>query len=166
MTDRRYDRAGELSARDEVLRLRTFHHPDGRTDAVLGWKGPVRRAAGGYKEREEIELGVGAGTAGPEGLLAALGYSAVHAIDRWVEVFALAGAVVRLESYPRMDDLIEVEGAPEAIERAIGVTGIPRAQFSADALAEFVRRYEDRTGTPAVLAASDGRVHPPAWAPA
>ena len=31
MTDRRYDRAGDLAARDEVLRIRTYHHPNGST---------------------------------------------------------------------------------------------------------------------------------------
>jgi adenylate cyclase class IV len=166
MTDRRYDRGGELTARDEVLRLRTFHHAGGRIDAVLGWKGPVRRPDAGYKEREEIELGLSDGADGPEAFLAALGYAVVHVVDRWVEVFEAAGSVIRLESYPRMDDLIEVEGEPAAIERAIGVTGIPRMEFSADSLSEFVRRFEARTGRAAVLAATGGMVHPPAWATA
>ena len=62
------------------------------------------------------------------------------------------------------NDLIEVEGEPTAIERAVAVTGIPRPEFSADALTEFVRRYELRTGQTAVLASGSGIVHPPAWA--
>lgn len=164
MSDRRYDREGELAARFEVLRLRTFHHPGGRADAVLGWKGPLRRSTEGYKEREEIELAVGDGA--PAAFLAALRYVVVHAIDRWVEVFDLAGAIVRLEAYPRMDDLIEVEGEPATIERTIAVTGLPRAEFTADSLADFVRRYELRTGETAVLATSGQSLHPPAWASA
>jgi adenylate cyclase class IV len=164
MSDRRYDRSGELAARFEVLRLRTFHHPGGRADAVLGWKGPMRRSPDGYKEREEIELAVGDGGDAPAAFLAALGYTVVHAIDRWVEVLELAGAIVRLESYPRMDDLVEVEGEPDAIERAVAVLGLPRAEFTADSLAEFVRRYEARTGETAVLASSAGTLHPPVWA--
>ena len=45
MSDRRYDRpGGELARRDEVLRVRSYHHPDGRITAVLGWKGPARRS--------------------------------------------------------------------------------------------------------------------------
>jgi adenylate cyclase class IV len=164
MSDRRYDRDGELAARFEVLRLRTFHHAGGRAAAVLGWKGPMRRSPEGYKEREEIELAVGDGGRAPAAFLAALGFGEVHAIDRWVEVVELAGAIVRLESYPRMDDLIEVEGDPAAIERAVAVTGLPRSEFTADSLAEFVRRYEARTGDTAVLATSGGSLHPPAWA--
>ncbi|MBA3260847.1 MAG: hypothetical protein H0T68_15455 [Gemmatimonadales bacterium] len=166
MSDRRYDRGGELAARDEVLRLRTFHGPGDRADAVLGWKGSVRRSAGGYKEREEVELAVGTGASAAAAFLAALGYVVVHEIDRWVEVLQLAGTVARLEGYPRMDDLIEVEGQPGAIERTIAVTGIPRSEFSADSLAEFARRYETRTGRTAALAAAGGSIHPPAWASA
>jgi adenylate cyclase class IV len=163
MSDRRYDRNGELAARDEVLRLRTFRDADGPSSAVIGWKGPTRRSPEGYKERDEIELGVGEAHGAPAAFLAALGYEATHDIDRWVEVFELGGAVVRLESYPRMDDLVEVEGDPPAIERAVAVLGIPRAEFTAEPLIEFVRRYELRTGGRAVLASS-GAAHAPAWA--
>jgi hypothetical protein len=59
--------------------------------------------------------------------------------------------MIRLETYPRMDTLVEIEGLPTAIETAIQVSGIARDQFSAEPLAEFVRRFEQRTGTPAVL---------------
>ena len=50
-----------------------------------------------------------------------------------------------------------------AIERAVAVLGIPRAEFTAEPLIEFVRRYELRTGGQAVLASS-GAAHAPAWA--
>jgi adenylate cyclase class IV len=154
MTDRRYDRGGELTARDEVLRVRSYHHSDGRTEAVLGWKGRTRRSPEGYKQREELELPIagGARVAPPDARLAALGYVVVHAIDRDVEVYDLDGAIVRLERYPRMDPLLEIEGAPAAIEHAIRASGIGRDAFSADPLTEFVRRYEARTGQSAVLA--------------
>ena len=164
MTDRRYDRSGELVARDQVLRLRTFHRDSGTPDAVLGWKGPSRTSPDGYKQREEIELPIGSGGGSPEAFLAALGYQVVHTIDRWIEVLELSGTTLRLESYPQMDDLLEVEGEPAAIERAIAATGIARKEFSADSLSAFVRRYESRTGRPALLAAGDRPMRPPAWA--
>jgi len=164
MSDRRYDRSGQLAARDEVLRLRMFRNAEGRSSAVLGWKGPTRRSPDGYKEREEIELAVGESHRRPAAFLEALGYEAMYAVDRWVEVFELEGAIVRLESYPRMDDLVEVEGEPAAIERAIAVLGIQRAEFTADPLNEFTRRYELRTGQRAVLASSSGTAHAPPWA--
>lgn len=154
MSDRRYDRpGGDLGLRDQVLRVRTFHGADGPATAILGWKGPVERSPQGYKRRAEIELPVTGGERGaPHGLLTALGYEVVHAIDRQVEVFELEDATLRLERYPRMDPLLEIEGSPLAIERAVATTGIPRAEFTADSLTEFVRRYELRSGQPAALA--------------
>ncbi len=153
MTDLRYDRAGELVTRDEVLRVRTFHHPDG-DEAILAWKGPTMRSSDGYKLREEIELPVLRRGADPGRLLAALGYRPVHAIEREVEVYRLGDATARLETYPRMDVLLEVEGEPAAIEHAIAMSGIPRSEFTAESLAEFVRRFEQRSGQAAVLATS------------
>jgi adenylate cyclase class IV len=153
MTDLRYDRAGELATRDEVLRVRIFHHPDGG-EAILAWKGPSMRSPEGYRLREEIELPVSRPHADPGRLLVALGYQPVHAVEREVEVYRLGGATARLETYPRMDVLLEVEGEPEAIEHAIAASGIPRSEFTADSLAEFVRRFEARSGQAAVLATS------------
>jgi len=149
MVDRRYDRGGELAARDEVLRVRTYELADGRTTTLLGWKGPTRRSPDGYKHREEHEVGV---TASPHPVLSALGYDVVNTIDREVEVYDLRGATVRVEHYPDMDTLLEVEGTPDSIEGAIGATGIDRRAFTAEPLMEFVRRFEARTGRPAVLA--------------
>jgi adenylate cyclase class IV len=151
MTDLRYDRAGELAIRDEVLRVRTYHHPDG-VEAVLAWKGPTMRSPEGYKLRDEIELPLSRPAGDPGRLLAALGYQPVHAIERQVEVYRLGDATARLETYPHMDVLLEVEGAPAAIERAIAASGIPRSEFTADPLAEFVRRFEEKSGQVAVLA--------------
>jgi hypothetical protein len=51
-----------------------------------------------------------------------------------------------------MDVLVEVEGTPQDIERAIEASGIPRRQFMADSLAEFVTRFEQRTGQRALVA--------------
>lgn len=117
----------------------------------MGWKGTAGLSRG-YKEREELELPIAGDRDSPEALLRALGYEVVHAIDRRVEIYQLDRATLRLESYPRMDPLIEVEGEPAAIERAIQATGIPRREFTADALTEFVRRFESRTGRTAALA--------------
>jgi adenylate cyclase class IV len=151
MSDRRFDRAGELTMRDQILRVRTYHHADGRVESILGWKGPVSLAQG-YKEREELELPIrGQEVDQPEALLRALGYEVVHAIDRRVEIYQLDGATLRLETYPRMDSLLEVEGEPAAIERALKATGIPRNEFTAEALSAFVLRFEGRTGLTAAL---------------
>jgi adenylate cyclase class IV len=151
MSDRRFDRGGELTARDQVLRVRSYRHSNGRIETVLGWKGPVG-VSRGYKQREELELPIMSQVDTPEDLLRALGYEVVHAIDRQVEIYWLDGATLRLEIYPRMDSLLEVEGEPAAIERAIGTTGIARGEFTADPLSEFVLRFQSRTGQTAALA--------------
>ncbi len=161
MADRRFDRDGTLLARDEVLRIRRFLADDGTGYAVLGWKGPVA-VEGGYKRRQEHELATPDG-AEAEAVVEALGYAPVHAVDRRVVYYDLAGAVVRIEWYPRMDCLVEVEGTPEAIERAVGAMGLDRAAFSPDALAAFVTRFEARTGQVAAVSVAALNGAPPSW---
>jgi adenylate cyclase class IV len=140
--DRRFDREGEFTRRDQVVRLRTYRSIDGSVRSQLGWKGPTTRSAEGYKQREERELEVGEGD--PASFLAALGLVEVHAIDRYIEMYALAEGHARLEWYPRMDVLMEVEGAPTAIEAIIAATGIARSEFTSDALTAFTARYDLR----------------------
>ncbi|MEP6549928.1 MAG: CYTH domain-containing protein, partial [Gemmatimonadales bacterium] len=57
LSDRRYDFASrELSARDEVLRIRLYQGRES-TKAFLDWKGPTEMRDV-YKIREEITTGV------------------------------------------------------------------------------------------------------------
>ncbi len=154
LEDRRYDRTGELTARDEVLRVRTYLPLDGAPRAELGWKGPTARSPEGYKRREERELTVREGA--PAGLLEALGFEVVHAIDRYIEVFEFADGHARLEWYPRMDVLIEVEGAPAGIERVIAATGLPRGSFTNEALDAFTGRYDARHPSALSRVSQDG----------
>jgi adenylate cyclase class IV len=145
MLDRRFDRNGVMRARDEVLRLRTYVPADGAPAyGVLGWKGPPS-AAEGYRRRAEVETRV-ADAAATLAILENSGFTVAYEIHRTVEVYRLAGAVVRLEWYPAMDVLIEVEGEPAAIEQAVTATGLPRESFVAESLEYFVAAYEARTG--------------------
>jgi adenylate cyclase class IV len=151
MIDRRYDRRGKLERRDEVLRLRVFCPDSGAPPfGVLGWKGPVS-VRDGYKHREEYEVQV----AQPEAariILERLRYEVALRIDRTVAEYRLAGATVRIEWYPAMDVLVEIEGEPQAIESAVRATGLARERFLPAALPHFVRAYEERTGQTARLA--------------
>ena len=150
LEDRRYDTGDEsLTGRDEVLRTRTYRGRGGEPQVSLDWKG-ARSIDQGYRVREEHSLGVDS-LETLEIILARLGYRVTMAIDREIAQFDLHGAIVRFERYPRMDDLVEVEGDPASIERAIALLGMRRAEFTADSLATFVQRYEDRTGVAAVL---------------
>jgi hypothetical protein len=67
-------------------------------------------------------------------------------VDRAVEQYRLGDATLRIEWYPAMDVLVEVEGTPEAIERAIAATGLPRDAFLPESLPYFTTAYEKRTG--------------------
>lgn len=154
LRDRRFDQEGRFAARDEVVRTRTYVPEDGQVDVELGWKGRTVRSAEGYKRREERELQVGAGDA--RGFLEALGLTEVHAIDRYIETYQLGDGHARLEWYPRMDVLMEVEGTPEAIERLITATGLPRASFTSEALDAFTARYDARHPDAPSLVSQDG----------
>jgi predicted adenylyl cyclase CyaB len=148
LEDRRYDTPDRgLALRDHVLRLRVYRGTEVR--ALLDWKGPTGYADG-YKVREEHSVPTG----DPEQLatiLERLGYVVTREIDREIEQYALGGATVRFERYPRMDVLVEVEGEPPAIERAITALGIARTAFTTQRLPDFVRLYEARTGARAAI---------------
>jgi len=151
MLDRRFDRAGELDARDEVLRMRIFRPADSAPAyGVLGWKGP-RSQRGQYRHRPEVEARVGDAEA-VVSLLEHLGFAVSLRIDRTVEVYRLGQAVLRIEWYPAMDVLLEVEGEPAEIERALTATGLPRDRFFPESLPHFVAAYEARTGRTARIA--------------
>lgn len=148
LEDRRYDTPDRsLALRDHVLRLRVYRDAEVRTS--LDFKGPTGYADG-FKVREELTVGA-SDPADIASVLEALGYVVTRELDREIAQYAVAGATVRFERYPRMDVLIEVEGAPDAIEQAIALLGLPRAGFTAERLPDFVLRYESRTGDRAAL---------------
>jgi adenylate cyclase class IV len=152
--DRRYDTAERaLRVRDHVLRTRVRRQSGevaGR--ATIDWKGPTSEADG-YKVREELVVGI-EDQRTLAVVLERLGYGVTESIDRDIWEYELDGATIRFERYPRMDPLVEVEGPPDAIERAVSATGLPREGFTAERLSDFVRRFELRTGSRALLAAS------------
>ena len=160
LVDRRYatpDRA--LAARDEVLRLRALTPPGAAERASIDWKGPTRHE-GGYKVREERTTSVGDAVL-LDLILRRAGFAVTREIEREVAVYALHGATVRFERYPRMDPLVEVEGEPDAIERAIDATGLPRAGFTVARLTDFALGFERRTGQRAALCARELEGHYP-----
>ena len=159
LADSRWDTPEQsLAARDHVLRVRVYRNGDD-VRAELDWKGPTRRDDG-YKVREELDVHIGE----PDvlaAMLERLGYVVTIVIDREIAQYDLGGTMIRFERYPRMDDLVEVEGAPPQIERAIAALGLPRGGFTAERLPDFVRRFEARTGTAAALSDAElrGDVH-------
>lgn len=150
LEDRRYDTPGRaLALKDHVLRLRVYRQQGAEVRAMLDFKGPTGQEDG-YKVREEHSVEVGE-SAELARMLELLGYEVTREIDREIEQFRLAGATVRFERYPRMDVLVEVEGEPEAIERAIRAMRLERSAFTTMRLPDFVRAYEERTGERAAI---------------
>lgn len=149
LEDRRYDTPERsLAARDHVLRLRVYREGS-RRRAMLDFKGPTSYEQG-YKIREEHSTTIG----DPDSLalmLDHLGYVVTREIDREITQYTVHGATVRIEHYPRMDVLVEVEGEPADIERAIEATGLPRAGFTSERLPDFIKRFETRTGERAAI---------------
>jgi adenylate cyclase class IV len=152
LEDRRYDRSDlDLAALDHVLRLRVYRNATGTvTRASLDWKGPSS-TSGAYKQREELNSDLAGEPHHLAQILERLGFMVTMQIDREIWQYELDGAIVRFERYPRMDDLVEVEGTPEAIERAITALALERDSFTAERLPDFVRRFEARTGRTAAL---------------
>ena len=149
LEDLRYDTGARmLGSKDHVLRVRVYRTPQGAR-ASLDWKGPTSYD-GGYKVREELSTHADDGDA-LVAILERLGYVVTREIERTIAQYELSGATVRFERYPRMDTLVEVEGAPEAIERAVLVLGMDRASFTSERLPAFVERFERRTGERAAL---------------
>jgi len=149
LEDRRYDTADRtLLARDHVLRVRVYR-TDAGARASLDWKGPTELDRG-YKVREELSTNAHDGDA-LVAIVERLGYVVTREIDRQIAQYALFGATVRFERYPRMDVLVEVEGDEEAIERAIAAIGLPRHGFTGERLLNFVERFEARTGVRAAI---------------
>jgi len=149
LVDRRYDTPdGSLRARDEVIRVRIYRSTAG-DKTLLDWKGPADTQTG-FKVREEISTEVSDAAALAD-ILAKLGYVVVREIDRRITQYTLDGAVVRFETYPRMDALVEVEGNPDSIDRAIASLGMSRGEFTSEALSAFVERFERRTGVRAAI---------------
>jgi hypothetical protein len=116
----------------------------------------------GYQRREEIQTHQGDGQ-GTLRLFAACGFSVVEAIDRLVEVYHIGGAVLRLEWYPRMDVLIEIEGPAAAIERVIPGLPLPRQALRPVLLRVFAAGFTARDGRPGLLAEALPGGEPPGW---
>ena len=150
LLDRRYDVASaDLARRDHVLRVRRYQNEDG-VRTYLEWKGPTE-LRDVYKTREELSTLVDDFDALEE-ILGRLGFGITMAIDREIAQYKIHDAMVRFETYPRMDVLVEVEGDPDAIEKAIEALGMARGQFTSERLNIFVQRFENRTGVQALIA--------------
>jgi predicted adenylyl cyclase CyaB len=155
LIDLRYDFPDHsMLLRDHVLRVRVYDDEAGRR-AHLDWKGETRYESG-FKVREEVSTHV----ADPDALaeiLEKLGFVVTMEIEREIAQYELGTAIVRFEEYPDMDPLVEVEGSPETIEKAVEAIGLSRSGFTSERLPAFVARFEARTGRRASLSQAELR---------
>ena len=162
LRDQRFDfDTGGITRRDEVVRIRRWEGRDGTVREQLAWKGPAH-LVDGYKARRELELWCG-GPADANEMVSALGFLPIQAIDRWVEVWQADGASARIEWYPELDTLVEVEGSGPAIEELISACGIPRDRFSTWGLPDFQADYLKRTGAESRTSLEPGAQRPGHW---
>ncbi|MBI5283670.1 MAG: class IV adenylate cyclase [Chloroflexi bacterium] len=132
--NRLFDRDGELRARSQVLRLRTFA---GQSRAVLTWKGKARRN-GKLKSRAEQEVGVDdAGTV--MAILAGIGFAETMVYPKTRENWLLGGAAVSIDRLP-FGLFCEIEGDLPEIARVADLLGLTDA-------------HAERRGYPALMRA-------------
>lgn len=150
MSDRWLDTPdGTLENRGEVLRVRRYRGPVGEDRTLVAWKGPAREEEG-FKRREELETTI----SDPGivlGIFERIGYRPTMALDRDIEVYHGGGVTVRIERFPHMDTLAEIEGEPKAVEARLSPLGLAREAWTPWPLSRFVSRFEERTGEEARL---------------
>ncbi len=130
-----FDReGGELSRQGKLLRLRRVG-----SRAVLTVKAPaIGAASGAYKVRRELETVV----ENPDALAAALaeiGFRPVWRYQKWRRTFALEGAEVTVDELP-LGTFLEIEGEPQAIDRAAGALGFGRDRYETASYRELHER--------------------------
>ena len=149
--------ARSSTSRDEVLRVRTFHHRrrQGRGGARL--EGTHAALGRGLQAARGDRAPVSAG--GRPGAAARGAGLPAGARDRpgGRDLSAGRGDRARWRPTPAWTCCSRSRAIPAAIERAVAASGIPASEFTAESLAEFVRRFESapaRRRSPALAAAA------------
>ena len=131
---------GSLRRGGSALRLRA----DGPAWR-LTWKGPVR--PGPVKAREELETAVEDGEV-LLALLRALGYRQLFRGQKYREEYALGTAVVTVDETPA-GTYVEIEGAPDEINRVAALLGRSPADYRLESYPTLWRRFCEARGIPA-----------------
>lgn len=120
-TNVRYDTAdGGITQAGCLLRLRR----DGKIR--LTHKAPhAASGAEGFKVHRELEVEVSDFDT-MDGILRALGFSAVQTYEKWRETFDLEGCEVCLDTLP-YGEFLEIEGEKARIEAVAHLLGLPRS---------------------------------------
>ncbi len=134
-----------LKSKNQKLRIRAIDYKL----IQLCWKGPIS-VDKQTKIREEIEVGV----KNVEPLIEIfekLGFQNTRFYERYFETYLLYDVKIRIEQFPIMDILVEIEGEQHLINRAVTHLNISKDVFGPKTLVSFIKEYEIRNGTPAKL---------------
>ena len=134
-----------LKSKNQKLRIRAIDYKL----IQLCWKGPIS-VDKQTKIREEIEVGVNK----VESLIKIfekLGFQNTRFYERYFETYLLYGVKIRIEQFPIMDILVEIEGEQHLINRAVTHLNISKDVFGPKTLVSFIKEYEIRNGAPAKL---------------
>ncbi len=134
-----------LKSKNQKLRIRAIDYKL----IQLCWKGPIS-VDKQTKIREEIEVGV----KNVEPLIKIfekLGFQNTRFYERYFETYLLYDVKIRIEQFPIMDILFEIEGEQHLINRAVTHLDISKDVFGPKTLVSFIKEYEIRNGTPAKL---------------
>lgn len=143
-----YDTGGRsLRAARMLLRLRVRMWGD-REEVILTLKRPPQGPVpAGVKVWEEDETSVG-DAASMHAMLGGLGYEPAFRYDKVREDWAWGGVHVSLDSLV-FGDVVEIEGARDAIFEAAGRLGLGDCETSTATYHDLNRQWRESTGLPA-----------------
>ena len=132
--DQLYDRAGELRAAGQALRLRKRGER-----CTLTYKGPATRAP--HKSREEIEVDVADGAAF-EVVLTRLGYQPSFRYEKYRTTFCTAGqpGIITIDETPA-GNFLELEGPADWIDTTALKLGYSPAEYITESYASLWRKH-------------------------
>lgn len=128
-----------LRQSDQILRLRKTTSREGKTRAMVTYKGPATRD--GYKSREEIEFDV----SDPDTftlVLHRLGYRPAFRYEKYRTQLRIAGepGLITIDETP-IGVYLEMEGPQDWIDSTTDRLGFPRAHFLTISYAGLYREY-------------------------
>ena len=134
--------AAALRQSDQILRLRKTVSPEGKTRALVTYKGPATRD--GYKSREEIEFDV----SDPDTftlVLHRLGYQPSFRYEKYRTQLRASGepGLIAIDETP-IGVYIELEGPQDWIDSTADRLGFPAIQFLTVSYASLYGQYKAR----------------------
>ena len=131
-----------LRQSDRILRLRKTISPEGKTRAMVTYKGPATRD--GYKSREEIEFDVSDSTTFTL-VLHRLGYQPVFRYEKFRTQLRAAAepGIITIDETP-IGIYLEMEGPESWIDSTAARVGLPKAQFLTVSYAALYRQFREQ----------------------